>query len=115
MPKPLPEWQRSDFAPRSLERTTSADLASARLERSRARAIATSTAGINVRKTKRAKMKPDLAAKALIGGHFDVVQVVITDLLPEDKPFWLLRLSEEYGRLLGDQEKANKVIRRLSK
>jgi len=59
-------------------------------------------------------MTADFAAMALVGGHGDIVKTVIWDIEDEgEKAFYVMKLSEEYGRLLKDRKLADKVIRRL--
>lgn len=59
-------------------------------------------------------MTPFFAASALMSGHEDFVKVVIRDFTDEaDKAFFLMKLSEEFGRLMKDQAAADKVLRRL--
>lgn len=59
-------------------------------------------------------MTPSFAASALMSGHEDFVRIAIQDFTDEaDKAFFLLKLSEEFGRLMQDRKAADKVLRRL--
>lgn len=58
-------------------------------------------------------MSPEFAAKALLGGHHDIVHTVIRDVEGDaERAFYLLRLTEELTYLVGPQ-RANKIVRRF--
>lgn len=114
MLKPQPEWQRAGFTmPSSTQKPP--DLHSVRLAKSRRSPIAGSSRSIDgIRKTKPCRMTPEFAAMALVGGHADIVKTVIWDIKdPGEKAFYVMKLSEEYGRLLKDAKLADRIIRRL--
>lgn len=60
-------------------------------------------------------MDAEFAAKALVGGHHDIVRVVISDIEDKaDRAFYVLKVTAYLTRLYeGDRKKANKVMRGL--
>lgn len=59
-------------------------------------------------------MSPEAAAHAMIGRHFAIVWDAIEDLPTRgDRAFFLLKLTDELSKLLGDEELAIKLVRNV--